>query len=466
MASRRIVLLLDGTWNDADFETNDTNIVRLRHIIARSLGSADPQSPEAQLTESLPPESQSPDAAVIKPKQGDFEYVVLYQRGVGTDTFLNRLLGGIGGDGLDINIRRAYRFLSFHYEPGDQIFIFGFSRGSFTARSLVGYVTEAGLLHAEHCTEDNERAAWDYYRAPPSERLPGVWYELKKHVHDREKLRIECIGVFDTVGALGIPVQWFDRANRERYEFHNVELSMVTNTNLHALAIDEHREPFRASVWRKPPFGVLKTETEQVWFVGAHANIGGGAVDARARTEVHRELDDITLDWMIRRVKQYYPNFPVSAWTGCENEARQATQNQSRRGIYRLLPYAWRAIANIEVKLRWWHLYQECVSCDRHDLPIMEMIHISAIERLGCPVFRDNWIFRTRYRPRNLVAILPVLRAVYGGEPPKAGPIRIVDWDGSILSEQNPAHCRKAMGEIAAATKRLGIVPKAPASTT
>jgi hypothetical protein len=433
MPTRRIVLLLDGTWNDADFETNDTNIVRLRDIIARSL-----------------------DLSAAKPKHDGIEYVVYYQRGVGTDTALNRLLGGVAGDGLDVNIRRAYKFLSFNYKPDDdQIFIFGFSRGSFTARSLVGYIAAAGLLLANHCTEDNERTAWDYYRVPTGERLPGVWHDLTKLVHDRDRLRIECIGLFDTVGALGIPVRWFDRANRERYEFHSVELSTITNTNLQALAIDEHRQPFRASVWRKPPFDVLTTVTEQVWFAGAHANIGGGAIDAESRTEKRHDLDDITLDWMIKRVIHYYRNFPVSAWKGCNIQAATATQHQSRRGIYRALPYAWRAIANIEVKLRWWNFYQGCVSFDRHDLLVNEMIHISAIERLGCSVFRDNSIFKTKYHPRNLITILPALEAVYGESPPETGQIRIVDWGGSVLSEYKPGEREMARGALCRARERL-----------
>jgi hypothetical protein len=449
MPARRIILLLDGTWNDADFETNDTNIVRLRDIIARSLGSADPQSPEAQ----------SPQGVVATPKYHGIEHVVFYQRGVGTDTFLNRVLGGVGGDGLDVNIRRAYKFLSANYQPDDQIFIFGFSRGSFTARSLVGYIAAAGLLLPGHCTEENERAAWDYYRAPPSERLPGVWHELTKHVHNRNRLRIECIGVFDTVGALGIPFRLFDRANREQYEFHNVELSSFTNTNLHALAIDEHREPFQASVWRKPPFNILKTVTEQVWFAGAHGNIGGGCVDARTRTADNPELDDITLGWMIRRVTHYYPDFPVSAWKTFEHgfEAARAEQNEPRQHYYRIFPYAWRAVANVEVKLNGSRFRETCVSFDRHDLPIGEMIHISAIERLGQSVLVDGT--QKTYHPRNLVDLLPALEPTYG-EPRRTGQIRIVDWDGSILSENTLRDCETAMGALRRARDRLAKLPK------
>ena len=86
-----------------------------------------------------------------------------------------------------------------------------------------------------------ENTAWGFYRTPPNDRLPGVWSSLTPYVHRREAVRIACLGVFDTVGALGIPLSYFRVANRDKYEFHNVELSSITDQNLHALAIDELR---------------------------------------------------------------------------------------------------------------------------------------------------------------------------------------------------------------------------------
>ena len=83
------------------------------------------------------------------------------------------------------------------------------------------------------------KKAWGYYRTDPNDRMPGIWEELTSSVHDRGAFRIECLGVFDTVGALGVPLPEFYRLNRESYEFHNVELSSTTNVNLHALAVDD-----------------------------------------------------------------------------------------------------------------------------------------------------------------------------------------------------------------------------------
>ena len=229
--NKRLILLLDGTWNDADFSSTDTNIVRLSNIIAATL-------------QTTVPATGKDTSKVASYEYGDKDTVVMYERGVGTGAFLDRWTGGAFGEGLSDNVRRAYKFLSFNYELGDQIFIFGFSRGAYTARSLVGMVGAAGLLKRECCTEALEQAVWDFYRFAPNDRFPGAWTALTPHVHDREKLRIACLGVFDTVGALGIPLARLRRANRDKYEFHNVELSAITDCNLHAVALGEHREPF------------------------------------------------------------------------------------------------------------------------------------------------------------------------------------------------------------------------------
>ena len=218
--AKRIILLLDGTWNDADVGPCDTNIVRLREIIARSLDSS------SKIVQDDGAVRGSSAAKLVSGRtfQGQTEHLVFYERGVGTGPFLDRIKGGSFGDGLSGNIRRAYKFLSFYYEPGDQVFVFGFSRGAYTARSLVGYIGAAGLLKRENCTPELEYKSWSYYRTDPNDRMPGIWSELTQFVNDRSTVRIECLGVFDTVGALGVPLPEFYRLNRQSYEFHNVEL--------------------------------------------------------------------------------------------------------------------------------------------------------------------------------------------------------------------------------------------------
>jgi uncharacterized protein (DUF2235 family) len=150
-AAKRIIILLDGTWNDAEFGDTDTNIVRLRDGIARYLGTQKPAT-------------TSSGAAVSSIASENMDNLVLYERGVGTGAYLNRFVGGALGEGLINNIRGAYKFLSFYYDPGDQVFIFGFSRGAYTARSLLGYLHAAGLLRREACTRENEHRAWAFYR--------------------------------------------------------------------------------------------------------------------------------------------------------------------------------------------------------------------------------------------------------------------------------------------------------------
>lgn len=305
-------------------------------------------------------------------------------KGAWEQVLFYRIKGGSFGDGLSGNIRRAYKFLSFYYEPGDQIFVFGFSRGAYTARSLVGYIGSAGLLTRGNCTPVLEQKAWDYYRTDPNDRMPGIWAELTPLVHDRGAFRIACLGVFDTVGALGVPLPQFYRLNRESYEFHNVELSSITNVNLHALAVDEHRQPFAPTVWRKPKFKSFATTTEQVWFAGSHADVGGGYIEEVRRAETNiKALDDITLDWMLKRVAHHFDGFPFNeqVWKLLDSSWSSAPQHPSRTGFYKLMPLALRAIANRSLAALGWR--EKIVGYDRHAESIGEMIHISVLERLG-----------------------------------------------------------------------------------
>jgi uncharacterized protein (DUF2235 family) len=147
VTAKCIILLLDGTWNDADLGASDTNIVRFREIIARSLDHDSTLSPHA---------ASALDKKLVAPRTfQDVEHLVFYERGVGTGPFRDRIKGGSFGDGLAGNIRRAYKFLSFSYQPGDHIFIFGFSRGAYTARSSGSanpFVADFGNENIRHRT--------------------------------------------------------------------------------------------------------------------------------------------------------------------------------------------------------------------------------------------------------------------------------------------------------------------------
>ena len=195
---RRLVLMLDGTWNEDSEYDQDTNIVRMRDIIGR--GIEDRFNAPVSIEEVN--QHDSTEIELGARSYGDYEYIMFYERGVGTGAGLDRIAGGALGTGLERNIRRAYKFISRYYSAGAEIFIFGFSRGAYTARSLVGYLGSAGLLTAEYCTVEFEQVAWLYYRTSPNDQLPGIRKQLEKFIQAPGDLRVACLGVFDTVGSL------------------------------------------------------------------------------------------------------------------------------------------------------------------------------------------------------------------------------------------------------------------------
>ncbi|MGO7486601.1 DUF2235 domain-containing protein [Rhizobium ruizarguesonis] len=448
MAGKRIILLLDGTWNDQDVGPFDTNIVRLQSLIGRALTSAQTARPSET-------QNNGSEKLVRGYASDGRENIVYYERGVGTSAF-DRIRGGAFGDGLAHKVRRAYKFLSYHFVPGDNIFIFGFSRGAYTARSLVGYLGAAGLLKREYCTETREPIAWNYYRTNPGDRLPGTWCDLAPFTHDRATFSVDCLGVFDTVGALGVPLDRFYLINRDRFSFHNVELSSITKVNLHAMAIDEHRKPFEATIWRKPKFKHFNTVTEQVWFPGAHADIGGGYIPEEQRlAEFPYALDDVPLDWMMRRVRHYFDSFP------CElpeeppgDKCYAAPHHEPRQKQYKLYPLALRSISNYRTDklLRW----QAEVSRDRHAAPIAEMVHVAAIRRLGQMVQTEGG--ERRYLPQNLLSVLPQIEATYRipeGTSPPSHDVLLVARDGRPIDPSDPVERNVAAGILDDARRGL-----------
>lgn len=427
---KRLVLLCDGTWNDDGGDGPLTNIVRLRDILARSLGARS---------------SLDKHVSGVTDQHG-VEHIVFYDRGVGTGPWLDRIKGGVFGLGLGHNVRQAYRFLARWYSPGDEIYVFGFSRGAFTARSVVGYLGAVGLLRKEHCTPTRESQAWEYYRTPPNDRLSGLWSKLTPFVHEREGVRVTCLGVFDTVGALGIPSQRFRRLNRSKYEFHDVTLGSVSDVNLHAIAVDEQRRPFEAAVWRKPQFKCYGTKIEQVWFPGVHSDVGGGYVDHFGSKEPTYALDDISLDWMMKRVNAYCPTglwFDLDRhWKKVREDWSRSPRHESRSGIFRLWGSpASRSILNIPPQAPG----VTPVSHDRLLDSIGEMIHISVLERMvpHDPKLDLGRGTQNRYAPANVLEVLPLIEKTYGkrahlerynaASVVKSDAALVVDWNGDPI---------------------------------
>jgi uncharacterized protein (DUF2235 family) len=229
-------------------------------------------------------------AAAVAPKDGAGTVQrIYYHRGVGTGPWYDRFVGGAFGVGLSDNIRHAYRFLVETFEPGDEIFLFGFSRGAYTARSLAGLIRNSGLLRRQHADRIDEGYRLYRSRRPdthPRQREAALFRRTFSH-----EPSIRFLGVWDTVGALGVPLQITGMINR-RLRFHDTDLSSSIQSAYQALAIDEKRRFFLPTVWRRKDASDSQT-LEQVWFIGAHSNVGGGYPD--------QGLSDLALQWMAER---------------------------------------------------------------------------------------------------------------------------------------------------------------------
>ena len=247
---KRICIFYDGTWNRRDSHTN-VSVARDR---VRSEGPRDPQQP------------------------------VFYDEGVGTRWY-DRVRGGLFGFGLSRNIRQGWRWLAEVYRPGDEIYVFGFSRGAYTARSLVGLIRKCGVLK-DPSPELARRAYKEVYRDKSLHPDAPAAAAFRAQYAHADRTRVRFIGVWDTVGSLGIPGGLRLPFSRGYYDWHDTELSSIVDRAYHAVAIDEHRKDFPPTLWSsvKPD----NEEVEQVWFPGAHANVGGGYDgDALCRVPLH-----------------------------------------------------------------------------------------------------------------------------------------------------------------------------------
>lgn len=257
---KRIVVCCDGTWNKPD-QPHPTNVVK----VAVTLKMADADG---------------------------IEQLLFYDQGVGTGT-LDRIRGGAFGVGLSRNIQEAYRFLVFNYEPGDELYFFGFSRGAYTVRSAVGLIRNSGLLRREHF--DKIDAAYQLYRRRDKESAPAEAEATEFRRNYSHEPRVKFIGVWDTVGSLGIPLDGPMALVNKFWEFHDLRLSRSVDCACHALAIDEKRKPFRPTLWEQHPQAPASQVLEQVWFAGVHSNVGGGYADTG--------LSDIALLWMVGKAE-------------------------------------------------------------------------------------------------------------------------------------------------------------------
>jgi len=284
---KRIVVLIDGTWNKEGI-TGNTNVATLdpgNRIVANAFIGAEAADGAAQH--------------------------VHYHDGVGTEgDFFKKFLGGAIGFGLKQIIKECYGFVVGDYVPGDEIYIIGFSRGAYAARALAGLIGASGIQRqADAATFE---VAWQHYRVNPASRLHPQTASSgdRKTIADYQALAarqafhdsraVKCVAVWDTVGSYGIPAG-FGLAALARYValielgFHDTSFGDNVAVGLHAVGVDEHRRPFVPTFWTIAKGQKPKGHVEQTWFAGAHCNVGGGYADSG--------LSDQALIWLIARAQ-------------------------------------------------------------------------------------------------------------------------------------------------------------------
>jgi uncharacterized protein (DUF2235 family) len=220
-----------------------------------------------------------------------------YDSGVGTDgTPIDHLVGGAMGEGLFQKIQDCYAFLGNVYDPGDKIYLIGFSRGAFTARSLGGMIAGFGV---PSINLDNRTfiQVFEAYRETDANKKAALKKQLTQD-YGLTDVTVEMVGVWDTVGSLGIPGIFFNAFNAKRYGFLDTTLHECVQYGFHAICIDEKRAQFEPTLWTSPDDKPIANseKIQQVWFPGVHCDVGGSYAES--------QLSDISLSWMMQKAKE------------------------------------------------------------------------------------------------------------------------------------------------------------------
>jgi uncharacterized protein (DUF2235 family) len=258
-----IVICADGTWNrpEEDLEKDfPTNVLKL--------------------------------ARAIKPSGPNLKQHVFYDWGLGS--YHDKVTAGATGRGIHKNILDCYRYIVQNYTTGDSLYLFGFSRGAYTVRALCGLINNCGILKRPVARLISE--AWKIYKNPQAKFHPdGDGAKEFRASHSHASRKVHFVGVWDTVGALGIPFSvmgLFDSHD----EFYDTKMGANVSYARHALSIDEQREDFEPTVWT-PRTGV---DLKQVWFAGVHSDIGGSYPPDKHTGNC---AADIPLAWMLAEAK-------------------------------------------------------------------------------------------------------------------------------------------------------------------
>lgn len=330
---KRIIICADGTWNRPEKDIKKdfpTNVLKL--------------------------------ARAISPVNKDgVEQVVFYDWGLGS--YNDKFSAGTFGKGINKNIMDCYRFIVQNYALGDELFFFGFSRGAYTVRSLAGFLNNCGILR-------NSKAnlipkAFKMYKSadihPGDETshkfrklnsvtisLDGLSREEKKKYTDDGCPKIHFIGVWDTVGALGIPFSVLGFLN-EKHMFHDNKIGPNMLYARHAMAIDERRDDFQPTIWKQRP----EVDIQQVWFAGVHSDVGGGYTPDKGGIVAA----DYPLKWISEEAEKQ--GLVLSGHLSSRLKlSPTATLHDSKRGIYKIAGTHVRTVLSYldiheSVKARW-----------------------------------------------------------------------------------------------------------------
>lgn len=334
---KRIVICADGTWNrpEEDLSTDfPTNVLRLARAV-KPVGS------------------------------GKLPQQVFYDWGVGS--YYDQVVGGATGRGLHKNIVDDYRYIVQNYAPGDEIFLFGFSRGAYTVRCLCGLINNCGIL-----TRPDARliqTAFDHYKNPGAAYAPRGSASIRfREAHSHPSREVKFVGVWDTVGAMGIPFSFLGLLE-DKDEFYDTKIGSNVRIARHAMAIDELRADFEPTIWLPRE----NLDLKQVWFAGAHSDVGGSYPPDPGGWL----LSDIALGWMMREANKAGLTLEPHLKDRLKPKAT-ATLHESRRSYYRIKQKVFRPIDHGKDKL---------------------LIHQSVKER---------WDRDKNYRPKNLAEYVHV----------------------------------------------------------
>jgi uncharacterized protein (DUF2235 family) len=253
--SKNIVVCYDGT--NAEYSNHNTNVVRTYEAIER-----------------------------------DASQVTFYDPGVGTFSYFGRKLGRLTGTllgmafgyGIRENIEDGYEYLMNTYNSEDMVYIFGFSRGAYTARALAGMIHQFGILQ-KGSKNLIPYVSKMYFKNDKDKDFTVISGFKKTFCHACEP---RLIGIWDTVSALGLNLS---------KRFTNLRLNPDVQFGYHAISIDEKRRPYKVVLWDES--SKAKNQViEQVWFAGVHSEVGGGC------TKDNCSLPDISLLWMLEKASE------------------------------------------------------------------------------------------------------------------------------------------------------------------